>query len=77
MRVIDRTNEIVFIKDLVYGATFKCISEDNFGLYMKIKPCGSGCTEYRYNAISLRDASLCRIDEDEVLLVIDCTLTVE
>lgn len=75
MKIIDRTNEIVFIGDLVYGATFKRISEESFGYFMKIDPNGLDCGEY--NAIDLQDGALCSIEPNEILLVVDCMLIVE
>lgn len=74
MKIIDRTNEIVFIDDLIYGATFKRIGQESYGYFMKINQNDS---ELDYNAIDLQDGSLCDIEHDEVLLVVDCTLTVE
>ena len=75
MKIIDNTHEIVCIDDLVCGATFKLISEEQFGYFMKINPNGMECGDY--NAIDLSDGSLCGIEHDEILMVIDCKLIVE
>ena len=75
MKIIDRTNEIVHINDLIYGATFKRIGEESFGYFMKIDPNGLDCGDY--NAVDLHDGSLCGIEDDEILMVVDCMLTVE
>ena len=77
MKLIDNTPETAFISNLFYGAIFKSVDEEHYGIYMKIDPNESGCDEYGYNAVSLDDGSLCGIEEDEVLLVVDVTLTIE
>lgn len=75
MKIVDNTHEIVNIDDLICGATFKRINEKYFGYFMKINPNGCGCGEY--NAIDLINGSLCRIEDDEILMVVDCKLIVE